>query len=152
MNLLDEKKVVYELMRDINSERQILSEQYNELKKRLDEIDISILDKHSSKNTFQDRTKRINKEDIENDKYFLSKSENRYCLPYTKIAMLISHILKKSDIPLSNKQIYEKIIGESNISLNYSNLSNNILPRISSDSSINVEKVTRGYWQYKLRN
>lgn len=152
MNLLDEKKVVYELMRDINSERQRLSKQYNELKKRLDQIDISILDKHSSRNTFQDKTKRINKEDIENDKYFLSKSENRYGLPYTKIAMLISHILKESDIPLSNRQIYEKIIDGSSISLNYSNLSNNILPRISSDSSINVEKVTRGYWQYKLRN
>ncbi|EBD1584241.1 hypothetical protein BAU45_03315, partial [Listeria monocytogenes] len=95
---------------------------------------------------------QIRKENIENDKYFLSKKEGKTYLPYSKIALQISHILKKHGLPLSNKQIYEKLVNDFQLSINYSNLSNNILPRMNLDSSINVEKVTRGFWQYKLNN
>lgn len=105
-----------------------------------------------SRNLKKKSQSQIRKENIENDKYFLSKKEGKTYLPYSKIALQISHILKKHGLPLSNKQIYEKLVNDFQLSINYSNLSNNILPRMNLDSSINVEKVTRGFWQYKLNN
>ncbi|EAC2925508.1 hypothetical protein TP95_14980, partial [Listeria monocytogenes] len=133
-------------------ERRQLTKQYFDLKERLNKINLTTIKVIEEQKPQKKSQSQIRKENIENDKYFLSKKEGKTYLPYSKIALQISHILKKHGLPLSNKQIYEKLVNDFQLSINYSNLSNNILPRMNLDSSINVEKVTRGFWQYKLNN
>ncbi|AUC58738.1 hypothetical protein DVY91_01545 [Enterococcus faecalis] len=152
MNISEEKKVIYHLMQAIMTERRQLTEQYFDLKERLNELSQTTTNVHENNEYSTMRQNHIKKEDIENAKYLLAKKEGKSYLPYSKIALQISHLLKSHGVPLSNKQIYEKLINDFQLSINYSNLTNNILPRMNSDSSINVEKVTRGYWQYKLNN
>lgn len=152
MNISEEKEIIYRLMQSIMTERRQLSDQYFDLKKRLNQINQIPLDSIEKEKPPQKSQNQIRKENIENDKYFLGKSEGKTYLPYSKIAIQISHILKESGVPLSNKQIYKRLINDLHVSINYSNLSNNILPRMNTDSSINVEKITRGFWQYKLNN
>ncbi|EAH0391601.1 hypothetical protein D3H08_14780, partial [Listeria monocytogenes] len=136
----------------IMTERRQLTKQYFDLKERLNKINLTTIKVIEEQKPQKKSQSQIRKENIENDKYFLSKKEGKTYLPYSKIALQISHILKKHGLPLSNKQIYEKLVNDFQLSINYSNLSNNILPRMNLDSSINVEKVTRGFWQYKLNN
>lgn len=152
MNNSEEKEIIYQLMQAIMTERRQLTKQYFDLKDKLDQI-TDIKTKISENDKLQQKTQvQIRKETIENDKYFLSKKDGTFYLPYSKIALQITHILKNSGIPLTNKQIYEKLVNDFHVSINYSNLSNNILPRMNTDSAINVEKITRGFWQYKLNN
>ncbi|WP_314066263.1 hypothetical protein [uncultured Vagococcus sp.] len=152
MNISDERETIYHLMQEIMTERRQLTKQYFDLKERLNKINLTIIKVIEEQKPQKKSQSQIRKENIENDKYFLSKKEGKTYLPYSKIALQISHILKKHGLPLSNKQIYEKLVNDFQLSINYSNLSNNILPRMNLDSSINVEKVTRGFWQYKLNN
>ncbi|AQP73365.1 hypothetical protein ACEXFN_000651 [Listeria monocytogenes] len=152
MNISDERESIYHLMQEIMTERRQLTKQYFDLKERLNKINLTTIKVIEEQKPQKKSQSQIRKENIENDKYFLSKKEGKTYLPYSKIALQISHILKKHGLPLSNKQIYEKLVNDFQLSINYSNLSNNILPRMNLDSSINVEKVTRGFWQYKLNN
>ncbi|EIS4909455.1 hypothetical protein LZZ53_001879 [Listeria innocua] len=152
MNISDERETIYHLMQEIMTERRQLTKQYFDLKERLNKINLTTIKVIEEQKPQKKSQSQIRKENIENDKYFLSKKEGKTYLPYSKIALQISHILKKHGLPLSNKQIYEKLVNDFQLSINYSNLSNNILPRMNLDSSINVEKVTRGFWQYKLNN
>lgn len=152
MDSSKEKEVIYQLMQSIMTERRLLTEQYFDLKERLNQINQKYPVTSEKEKSPQKGQNQIIKESIEYDNYFLSKKKGSACLPYSKIALQISHILKKSGVPLSNKQIHEKLTTDSQTVIKYSNLSNNILPRINTDSSINVEKVTRGFWQYKLNN
>ncbi|EAA0037412.1 hypothetical protein EGI36_14615, partial [Listeria monocytogenes] len=147
-----ERESIYHLMQEIMTERRQLTKQYFDLKERLNKINLTTIKVIEEQKPQKKSQSQIRKENIENDKYFLSKKEGKTYLPYSKIALQISHILKKHGLPLSNKQIYEKLVNDFQLSINYSNLSNNILPRMNLDSSINVEKVTRGFWQYKLNN
>ncbi|HAC1926891.1 TPA_asm: hypothetical protein GI967_13345, partial [Listeria monocytogenes] len=146
MNISDERESIYHLMQEIMTERRQLTKQYFDLKERLNKINLTTIKVIEEQKPQKKSQSQIRKENIENDKYFLSKKEGKTYLPYSKIALQISHILKKHGLPLSNKQIYEKLVNDFQLSINYSNLSNNILPRMNLDSSINVEKVTRGFW------
>ncbi|EAA0075741.1 hypothetical protein EFC19_12525, partial [Listeria monocytogenes] len=139
MNISDERESIYHLMQEIMTERRQLTKQYFDLKERLNKINLTTIKVIEEQKPQKKSQSQIRKENIENDKYFLSKKEGKTYLPYSKIALQISHILKKHGLPLSNKQIYEKLVNDFQLSINYSNLSNNILPRMNLDSSINVE-------------
>ncbi|HBL6231539.1 TPA: hypothetical protein LR709_001939, partial [Listeria monocytogenes] len=136
MNISDERESIYHLMQEIMTERRQLTKQYFDLKERLNKINLTTIKVIEEQKPQKKSQSQIRKENIENDKYFLSKKEGKTYLPYSKIALQISHILKKHGLPLSNKQIYEKLVNDFQLSINYSNLSNNILPRMNLDSSI----------------
>lgn len=72
-------------------------------------------------------------------------------LSYQDIGLKIASYLKETGAPISTKKIYEILIDKYSYSLSYENLVSNILPKINQDTAINVEKVYRGYWQYRLR-
>ncbi|MDN6731290.1 MAG: helix-turn-helix domain-containing protein, partial [Atopostipes suicloacalis] len=71
---------------------------------------------------------------------------------YQDLAPKISSLLKESDVPLSTKEIYTQLMENNSLSLSYGNFCSNILARMNKDSTFNVEKVKRGYWQYRLIN
>ncbi|EAC9512360.1 hypothetical protein B5H45_13165, partial [Listeria monocytogenes] len=133
MNISDERESIYHLMQEIMTERRQLTKQYFDLKERLNKINLTTIKVIEEQKPQKKSQSQIRKENIENDKYFLSKKEGKTYLPYSKIALQISHILKKHGLPLSNKQIYEKLVNDFQLSINYSNLSNNILPRMNLD-------------------
>lgn len=71
---------------------------------------------------------------------------------YHHIAAKISTILRQSEVPLSNRQIFDRLIQDDSISVTYSNLTHNILRKMAADKNMNVEKAYRGYWQYRLKS
>ncbi|EHA7759315.1 AraC family transcriptional regulator, partial [Enterococcus faecalis] len=89
--------------------------------------------------------------DSEYQQYMSSKSKTYSRNSYQIISSKIVSLLKESGIPLSTKQIFECLVQEHNVSITYTNLSNNILSRMNKDTNINVERVHRGYWQYRLK-
>lgn len=70
---------------------------------------------------------------------------------YHEVSTKISSILKEAGVPLSNKQIQEQLLNKYNINLKLANLTKNILPRVRDDSNFFVEKVYRGFWQYRVQ-
>lgn len=145
MDILDEKNMLYLLMVKIMEERNILNEQYEYHRKRMEEIkDIEKrVESPSSIN------QRIPPTEIAMEKEKALGKRKTATLPYDIISKKISYILKKVGQPLSTKQLYNLLTEEFEITLNYGNLSNNILPRMNNDTSLNVEKAHRGFWQYR---
>ncbi|HAK1345165.1 TPA: hypothetical protein H1122_002764, partial [Listeria monocytogenes] len=116
MNISDERESIYHLMQEIMTERRQLTKQYFDLKERLNKINLTTIKVIEEQKPQKKSQSQIRKENIENDKYFLSKKEGKTYLPYSKIALQISHILKKHGLPLSNKQIYEKLVNDFQLS------------------------------------
>ncbi|SPX01489.1 Uncharacterised protein [Enterococcus malodoratus] len=141
---LNEKDIVQQRITSVLKEIQILIKTYNYLLERLSEIDY--LEESNG------LCEGINsyKEEIEIQKYLLSKSNKKKGYDYQSLALVIASMLKESYKPLSTKQIFENLIDMGYV-ITYSNLSNNILYKINKDSSINVERACRGYWQYRLK-
>lgn len=77
------------------------------------------------------------------------RSKTNHYLSFDRISKNVISLLKQSSIPISNKEILNRINSEFEMTVSYKNLSSNILPRMHQDSSIPVERVCRGFWQYK---
>jgi hypothetical protein len=139
----DEKKRIYQQMTLLLDEIHRLTTLYDSWKERL-------LDGPMARNVNKRSTPRsIYSVEVENQHYFENKRVQRRNYDYQKIALWIASILKESGRPLSTKEIYQRL-AESDCTLTYANLSSNILRKLHEDSKINVEKVTRGYWQYRF--
>lgn len=142
MKLDEEKEIIYSMMREIISERRELSKQYYDLKAKLDEI----TENKQEEETNDCLAGRIKHDVKERPTAFLKKRQH---YPFERIAGYVVEILKESDNPQSNKEIFDKLVSEYGITILYSNFSNNILPRIQDSSQFSIVKVGRGYWQYK---
>ncbi|EAE4357666.1 TPA: hypothetical protein ACGB88_002231 [Listeria monocytogenes] len=81
MNISEEKKVIYHLMQAIMTERRQLTEQYFDLKERLNELSQTNTNVHENNEYSTMRQNHIKKEDIENAKYLLAKKEGKSYLP-----------------------------------------------------------------------
>lgn len=145
MDLLDEKNMLYLLMAKIIEERKTLNEQYDYHRKRLEEI--KEIERRAESPSSTDRLIPLTEIAIEQEKT-LGKRKSA-TLPFDIISKKIAYVLKKSGQPLSTKQLYKLLTEEFEITLNYANLSNNILPRMNKDTSVSVEKAYRGFWQYR---
>lgn len=149
MGVFDEKKAIYEQMKMLIEERRELTKTYYELKEKLEKLNRQktgkepIVQKH-----------RLEKsgwaQEIEHQKYFLSKKNKKLTsVSYRDLGLDIASFLKEVGVPVPTKRIYEMIKEKHKYEITYSNLRSNILPKINQDSSINIERAYRGYWQYR---
>lgn len=147
LSIEEEKRIIYELMRELIIERRELSKHYYELKKQLDDLgnnnDILVNKEHRSMSVLE-------KEKIRDSDYFHRNNKNSHHISFDRISKNILSVLKESPVPLSNKQIAEKLTTEYELNVNYSNLTSNILPKMLKKRSLPIEKAYRGYWQYRL--
>jgi len=140
-----EKKYIYQQMHLIIEERRELTKLYFQLKERLSLLDKSV----NCKEIERGNTMKVNREgnilnkESNYQQYILSKKSSN-SIPYQKVALTISSILKGSGRPLSNKEIHTILTNKNKIQIGYKNLTMNILPKM------NIERAYRGYWQYRL--
>jgi hypothetical protein len=148
VSIQEEKRIIYELMREIILERRELSKQYYELREQLVALDnfkdISIVNKKNASLTI------LEKEKIREEDYLHRKNKSFHYIPFARISKNILSILKESPVPLSNKQLAEKLSTDYEVGINYSNLTSNILPKMLNERELPIEKAYRGYWQYRL--
>ncbi|WP_301389607.1 hypothetical protein [Enterococcus entomosocium] len=146
LSIEEEKRIIYELMRELIIERRELSKHYYELKQQLDDL--------GSNDLLENKEHRpmtvLEKEKIRESDYFHRNNKNSHHISFDRISKNILSVLKESPVPLSNKQIAEKLTTEYELNVNYSNLTSNILPKMLKERSLPIEKAYRGYWQYRL--
>ncbi|ELS0478054.1 hypothetical protein R4Y59_002662 [Enterococcus faecalis] len=146
LSIEEEKRIIYELMRELIIERRELSKHYYELKQQLDDL--------GSNDLLENKEHRpmtvLEKEKIRDSDYFHRNNKNSHHISFDRISKNILSVLKESPVPLSNKQIAEKLTTEYELNVNYSNLTSNILPKMLKERSLPIEKAYRGYWQYRL--
>ncbi|MGC5455855.1 hypothetical protein ACPYMZ_00360 [Enterococcus faecium] len=149
--MYSEKEIIYLLMKEIVKERRELTHQYYDLKSKLKKLEETNEQNKTSKiNSLKKDVKFTSNADMErkNADYFNSTTKRKSC-PFERLSGYITLILKDSPIPLSNKELYSKLLNEYEINITYPNFSNNILPKIRDSKKIPVEKAYRGYWQYR---
>ncbi|MGC3319488.1 hypothetical protein [Enterococcus faecalis] len=133
----EEKKIIYELMKELMVERRALSQQYYELKQYLDSL--SQLPVEPSKKEFNRNNTLLEKEKIRNKDEFYKKNKSSNHIPFDRVSKNILSILKRLNT-------------EYELHVTYSNLTNNILPKMLNEYSLPIERAYRGYWQYRLKN
>lgn len=147
VSIEEEKRIIYELMRELIIERRELSRHYYELKQQLDGLgnrtDLLASKEHKTISVLE-------KEKIRDSDYFHRNNKISHHISFDRISKNILSILKESPVPLSNKQIAEKLTTGYELNVSYSNLTSNILPKMFKERSIPIEKAYRGYWQYRL--
>lgn len=143
MDTIKEKEVVYQLMREIMAERRVLTKQYFDLKNILDGLDKKEVYRDKKKESIikVSRQKQSKYQDLGNGK--------KKIISFDRISKNIISILKQSPVPLSNKQITERLNKEYESSVSLKNLTCNILPKMINERSLPIQKAYRGYWQYK---
>ncbi|MBV7389638.1 hypothetical protein KUA55_03030 [Enterococcus sp. ALS3] len=147
MSIDKEKLIIYQLMQEIIEERRELSKQYYDLKIKLDQFEgketcTSKLSKSSLTN--------LDREKIKQQDYFYKKNKTQHYNSFERTSRTVVSILKQSPIPLSNKQILDKLTTEYELSITLENLTSNILPKMINERSLPIQRAQRGYWQYKL--
>ncbi|MGL9728661.1 hypothetical protein [Enterococcus sp. DIV0756] len=153
MAIEKEKKILYDLMREIIEERRILTKLYFDLKEQIRKINTpTINEEHDRNNPIIEKKRSIStlkkEKEIQEANYF-RKNRTAHHVSFERIANSVVFILKNSPIPLSNKELISRLTSEFEIHLTSSNLTCNILPRMHKDDSIPVYRAYRGYWQYR---
>lgn len=149
-DIQEEKRLIYDLLRKLIDERRELNKQYVELKLRLDDLNsiekLQPFVKPSSEKNFS----LLEQEKIRNQDYLFSRNKTQHHISFDRVSKNILAILKQSPIPLSNKQILEKLNKEYELCVSYKNLTCNILPKMLKERSLPIERAYRGYWQYHM--
>lgn len=147
MSIDKEKRIIYQLMQEIIEERRELSKQYFDLKSKLDRIE-----KRAGSENIQTKSSLtiLEKERINQYDYFFKNNKTQHHNSFDRVARTIVSILKESPVPLSNKQILDKLTKEYDIWITLRNLTCNILPKMNKQCSLPVQRAYRGFWQYKL--
>ncbi|MEI5989028.1 hypothetical protein A5881_000515 [Enterococcus termitis] len=145
MNLLEEKRILMKLIVELIHEKKSITNLYEAIEKRLNRI--NEIENIISKG--QSCTKTIiSKKEIDYAKFNDQKIKPS-SIPYDIISKDICYILKSSGIPMNGTQIYSELTKNLHFNLSYKNLVNNILPKMINDNNLPVEKVYRGFWQYR---
>lgn len=149
MFIYEEKKVVYQLMQEIVSERRELSKQYFDTEIRMGKLE---KDGDRFAHIKEIRLCALENEKVQYQDYFYRTNKIAHLNSFDKISKNIVSNLKQSTIPfpLSNKQILKKLTSEYELSISLKNVTNNILPKMKNKQSLPIQKAHRGYWQYKL--
>ncbi|WP_138314738.1 hypothetical protein [Enterococcus faecium] len=146
MTINSERIMIYQLMQEIIKERRELSKQSFDLKSKLDSLE-------KEQDHFLGHSEPaltvFEKEKINQQDYFFKNNKRSHHSSFDRVSKNILSILKQSPIPLSNKQILNKLTKEYELSISLNNLTCNILPRMKNDQSLPIQKAYRGYWQYK---
>ncbi len=151
MDVSEEEKLVYSLMKEIIAERRELSKQYYDLKLWLENLKKlpSNDENQSDTSTHVYETTQRNSNHVSDMKKFYGTKYKSKKIPFERIASYVVEMLKNSPTPLSNKQIHETLTNKYEIQIQYSNLTNNILPRIVQSNNYHIEKAYRGFWQFR---
>lgn len=149
MDIDKEKELLYQLMRSVIEERRELSKQYMDLKNRLDSLDRSDPIINSKKDGEKGKASKHPFAEKRSEYPPRRKSKKE---PIERIAGYVSEILRKAAIPISSIEIYEQLISNYDLHIQYINFRNNILPRIEDLKQYSIEKAYRGYWQYRREN
>lgn len=147
MPIDSEKLIIYQLMRKVIEERRELSKQYFDLKMRLDRLEKG--NQNFPKNDEKSLT-ILEKEKIKQQDYYYKRNKTQHYNSFDRVSRTIVSILKQSPVPLSNKQILDRLTKEYELSITLKNLSCNILPKMNNECSLPVQRAYRGYWQYRL--
>lgn len=146
LDLLEEKKVLFKLITELINERQSITLLYEAIEDRLNRIKEIETDVYEGKVIKE--TTIIPKSEIDRAQFYDQKRKTA-SIPYDIISKDICYILKNSGKPMNGSQIYSTITKTLHFNLGYKNLINNILPKIVEDKNLPVEKLYRGFWQYK---
>lgn len=148
IDIKEEKEIIYVLLKKIFDERKELSRQYDGLIQRLDVL--NTLEQPPVDYKKSESSSLLEREKIRNQDYLFKKNKTQYHVPFDRVSKNILAILKQSPVPLSNKQLLEKVNTEYELCISYKNLTCNILPKMLKEHSLPIEKAYRGYWQYHL--
>lgn len=153
MSIEKEKRMLYDLMREIIEERRMLTKLYFELKEHIKKMNTPINTEDCDRNDqIIEKEKTIStlkkEKEIQEANYF-RKNRTAHYVSFERITSGVVSILKNSPVPLSNKELISRLTSDLEIHLTYSNLTCNILPRMHKDDSIPVYRAYRGYWQYR---
>lgn len=150
LDIQKEKELIYDLLGKLIDERRELNKQYEGLKQQLDDLN-SV--EQSPKRVSSGGKKTLSileREKIRNLDYLFSKNKTQHQISFDRVSKNILAILKQSPVPLSNKQLLEKLNIEYELCISYKNLTCNILPKMLKERSLPIERAYRGYWQYHL--
>lgn len=146
LDLLEEKKILLKLITELINERQAITQLYEAVEDRLHRI--KEIETNICEGTAIKETTIIPKSEIDNAKFYDQKRKTS-SIPYDIISKDICYILKNSGKPMNGSQIFSTITKTMHFNLDYKNLVNNILPKIVEDKNLPIEKVCRGFWQYR---
>lgn len=176
MNISEEKRYLYDMMKEVTEERRKLTEMYYGLKERLDFLheqeqkgleDLSLkgyvdlaneTKKQIAVTNIQRETenlvKKIESNNIEESRLtskineeILNSPIKKYTSTESKITKILE-ILKDSDIPIHIKEIYNKL-NEDFPEIKYKYLTNNLILDALKKYP-RIQRVSRGYYQYKF--
>lgn len=146
LNLLEEKRALMKLIVELIHERKAITSLYGAIEKRLNQIEE--IENTISEGPLYTKTTIIPKKEIDYAKFNDQKIKPS-SIPYDIISKDICYVLKTSGIPMNASQIYSVVTKNLHFNLGYKNLVNNILPKMVDDNNLPVEKVHRGFWQYR---
>lgn len=145
MDTNKEKEIIYQLMRNLIEERRALSKQYMDLKVRLDSLDeLHINDSRNTDENYSTTDKEKESKFRVIPPYKKVKKE-----PIERIGGYVSEVLRGASTPLKSKELYEALVQNYEVQIQYLNFRNNILPRLAEMNQFSIEKAYRGYWQYR---
>lgn len=149
MSIDEEKSIIYQLMKEIMNERRELSRQYFDLKSKLDQL---CQKEHGIPKQIGQPLTIMEREIIKQQDILFNKNKSTPYNSFDRISKNIISLLKQSPVPLSNKQIYNKLTKEYAHTISLKNLTCNILPKMKNERSLSIQKACRGYWKYKRSN
>lgn len=146
MDLLEEKRELIKLIIELTNEKKIINQLYETIEKRLNRIEK--IEQSISEGQFNTNTTIIPKKEIDQLKFNDYKIKPS-SIPYDIISKDICYILKNFGIPMNGSQIHSALTKNLYCNLDYKNLVNNILPKMVNDNNVSIEKIHRGFWQYR---
>lgn len=117
--------------------------------KRESEHQINKISKEAEQANISSKQSNLN-EEVDKHKINSPPKSNRISLD--RIISVITQILKESGTPLSTNQLRDAVNSklEGEYYIGKSNFGSNIMYRINQRTDTNIEKVHRGYYQYRL--
>ncbi|WP_270660520.1 hypothetical protein [Enterococcus thailandicus] len=155
MEIEEEKRLIYGLMKQLIEERREISKAYFDLKEQLNSLnEQEINDSKCSKNLKNELVEKGKEKHSEIRRQYalpIPTTRKRKSYPFERVAGYVIEILRNEGIPLSSKVIHEKLQSDYEIYIGYANLTNNILRKMIDLDKYSIEKATRGFYQYRRR-
>ncbi|MGG5315866.1 hypothetical protein [Enterococcus sp. AZ072] len=155
MEIEEEKRLIYGLMKQLIEERREISKAYFDLKEQLNSLNeqgSTILNAQKDlKHDLVEKTKEQRSEVRKHYESLIPITRKRKSYPFERVAGYVIEMLRKEGIPLSSKVIHEKLQSDYEVYVGYANLTNNILRKMIDLDKYSIEKATRGFYQYRRR-
>jgi hypothetical protein len=101
------------------------------------------------KNPKKEKNKVEKEVEIQKDNIAKKRKGRGNYINRDKVISTLSSILKEEGKPIKVKELYSKVNAVMDIDIKYSNFQNNIIPQAVEKNS-KIERVTKGYYQYRF--